>query len=390
MNIFRAKKNKTNSPNIKDKILRKKYGEAAGIVGIVTNFALVCMKLTIGILSSSVAIIADGLNNLSDAGSSFISLVSFKISSKPADKEHPFGHARMEYISSMIVSFLIMLVGAELLFDSGKNIIGIGDQGPLSFSDLTLILLGASIVIKLLLGVFYLSVAKAIDSSVVKASAVDSFSDCIATGAILASSVIIRYTGFILLDSIVGLAVSILIIIAGAKILIETKNKLLGQAPVDETVNAIMDIVSGYPEILGVHDMIVHNYGPNTFISSFHAEVDGKNDIFISHDIIDNCEKEISSKLGILCTIHLDPILTDDEDLMNYKKIVNDALVNIDLCYPIHDFRAVAGNTHTNLIFDMVLPFEVKISEKEIIEKISSEVKKNDETLFCVITIDRG
>jgi hypothetical protein len=151
-----------------------------------------------------------------------------------------------------------------------------------------------------------------------------------------------------------------------------------------------MAIVSGYPEILGVHDMIVHNYGPNTFISSFHAEVDGKNDIFISHDIIDNCEKEISSKLGILCTIHLDPILTDDEELMNYKKIVNDALLNIDLCYPIHDFRAVAGNTHTNLIFDIVLPFEVKISEKEIIEKISSEVKKNDETLFCVITIDRG
>ena len=204
------------------------------------------------------------------------------------------------------------------------------------------------------------------------------------------SSIIIKYTGFVLLDSIVGLAVSVLIIIAGARILIETKNKLLGEAPVEETVQAITEIIKEYPEILGVHDMLVHNYGPNHIISSFHAEVDGKGDFMCLHDMIDNCEKEISAKLGILCTIHLDPIITDDEEVIKYKDIVRKVLSEIGFDYPIHDFRVVVGNTHTNLIFDIVLPFEIKLSEKEIIEKISSEIKNIDETLFSVITIDRG
>ena len=390
MNVFSKKKANSEYKNIKDKNLRKKYGETAGIVGIVTNFVLVCIKLAIGILSSSVAIIADALNNLSDAGSSFVSLISFKISSKPADKEHPFGHARMEYISSMIVSFLIMLVGVELLSDSGKKILGIGEAVVLNITTLTIIILAVSILIKLALGIFYFSVARKIDSSVVRASGVDSISDCVSTGAILISSIIIKYTSFTLLDSIVGLAVAVMIIIAGAKILIETKNKLLGEGPVKETVEAIMDIVKEYPEILGVHDVLVHNYGPNTFISSFHAEVDGKGDFMHLHDMIDNCEKEITTKLGILCTIHLDPIVTDDAEVIKYKQIVHEALSEIKLDYPIHDFRVVAGKTHTNLIFDIVLPFEVKLSEAEIMETISAAIKKRDEKLFCVITIDRG
>ena len=369
---------------------RKKYGEFASIVGIISNFILVAIKLFIGVLASSVAIVADALNNLSDAGSSFISLVSFKISSKPADKEHPFGHARMEYISSMIVSFLIMLVGVELFSDSGRKILGMDSGNAITITNLTITLLFVSILIKLAMGIFYFNIARKIGSSVVKASGVDSLSDCASTVAILASSMIIKYTGFVLLDSIVGLAVSILIIIAGAKILIETKNKLLGEAPVEETVRAINEIIKGYPEILGVHDMLVHNYGPSTYISSFHAEVDGKGDFMHLHDMIDNCEKEISSKLGILCTIHLDPIITDDEEVIRYKEIVRAALSDLELDYPIHDFRVVVGNTHTNLIFDIVLPFEIKTSEKDIVEKISREIKKKDERLFLVITIDRG
>ena len=200
--------------DLKNPGLRKKYGEFASIVGIIANFILVCIKLFIGILASSVAIIADALNNLSDAGSSFVSLIGFKISSKPADKEHPFGHARMEYISSMIVSFFILLVGSELLFDSGKKVLGISGGTLLNISSLTIILLAVSIVIKLVMGIFYFSVAKTIDSSVIKASGVDSLSDCASTSAILVSSIIIKYTGFVLLDSIVGLAVSVLIIIA--------------------------------------------------------------------------------------------------------------------------------------------------------------------------------
>lgn len=390
MNIFPKKCSPKNNTDKNNPIFRKKYGEFASIIGIIANFILVCIKLFVGFFVSSVAIVADGFNNLSDAGTSFVSLVSFKISSKPADKQHPFGHARMEYISSMIVSFFIMLVGFELFTDSGKKVISLGEGVSLNITLAAMISLAVSIIIKLLLGIFYFSVSKTIDSSVVKASAVDSLSDCIATAAILVSTIIIKYTGFVLLDSIVGLAVSLLIILAGAKILIETKNKLLGEAPVDDTVNAILKIVDRYPEIIGVHDMMVHNYGPRTFISSFHAEVDGKGDFMHLHDMIDNCEKEISENLGILCTIHLDPIITDDESVIKYKEIVRETLSEINMEYPMHDFRVVMGETHTNLIFDIVLPFELKISEKDILEKISSEIRKKDSTIFPVITIDRG
>ena len=389
MNIF-TKLLGVGFEDTKNPKIRKKIGEISGVVGIVTNILLVCIKLAVGFMASSVAIIADALNNLSDAGTSTISLISFKISSKPADKEHPFGHARMEYISSMIVSFLIMLVGVELLTDSMSKLFSPKDAVILDITNITVIMLSVSIVIKLMLGIFYFSVAKAIDSPVVKGAGIDSISDSVATSAILASSITIKYTGFVMLDSIVGLAVAVMIFIAGAKILIETKNKLLGEGPVDETVKAINDIVAGYPEILGVHDMMVHNYGPKNFISSFHAEVDGKGDFMHLHDMIDNCEKEISKKLGILCTIHLDPIATDDEEVVRYKEIVRCALAEMNFDYPIHDFRVVIGNTHTNLIFDIVLPFELKISDAVVAEKISSKIKEKDETLFSVITIDRA
>ncbi|MBO5206894.1 MAG: cation transporter [Clostridia bacterium] len=370
--------------------VREKYGTLASVVGVVTNFILAGIKLLAGLLSASVAIIADALNNLSDAGSSVITYLSFKAAAKPADKDHPFGHARMEYIASMVVSFLILLVGFELLMDSGKTVLGLSEAQRTEITLVTIIILSASVLLKLWLAFFYLDVAKKIDSSVVKASAMDSLSDCISTLAVLVSSIVIYFTNWILLDAIVGLGVSLLILFAGGKILNETKNALLGEAPVEETVTKIYKTVEDYPDILGVHDLLVHNYGPHTFIASFHAEVDGKKDIYLLHDMIDNVEREIKERHGIQCTIHLDPIVTDDEIVTELQGFLRNILIENDIDYSVHDFRTVVGTTHTNLIFDIVLPFDAKIKPQELTSLIQEKVQKAREDVFCVITVDRG
>ena len=370
--------------------VREKYGTLASVVGVVTNFILAGIKLLAGLLSASVAIIADALNNLSDAGSSVITYLSFKAAAKPADKDHPFGHARMEYIASMVVSFLILLVGFELLMDSGKTVLGLSEAQRTEITLVTIIILSASVLLKLWLAFFYLDVAKKIASSVVKASAMDSLSDCISTLAVLVSSIVIYFTNWILLDAIVGLGVSLLILFAGGKILNETKNALLGEAPVEETVTKIYKTVEDYPDILGVHDLLVHNYGPHTFIASFHAEVDGKKDIYLLHDMIDNVEREIKERHGIQCTIHLDPIVTDDEIVTELQGFLRNILIENDIDYSVHDFRTVVGTTHTNLIFDIVLPFDAKIKPQELTSLIQEKVQKAREDVFCVITVDRG
>ncbi len=375
--------------NHKDPAVRKSYGTMSGAVGIVTNLILASIKLIAGILSSSVAIIADALNNLSDAGSSLITLISFKLSSKPADKEHPFGHARLEYISSMIVSFLILLVGFELFMSSAEIILGITEGAQTEVTDITFIILIISIVLKLWLGLFYRKVGKKIDSQIIIATSADSLTDSVSTGAVLISSIIIKFTGFVLLDAIVGIGVSIVIIVAGAKILNDTKNALLGEAPVQEIVDDIEHIVDNYPEIIGMHDLLVHNYGPGRFIASFHAEVDGKEDIYMLHDVIDNAEREIKEKMNIACTIHLDPIVTDDEDVNRLKEILFSTMRENGLNYKVHDFRTVIGNTHTNLIFDVVLPFDEEIKENELADKISSLISEKHPDYYCVITVDR-
>ena len=367
---------------------RKKYGTFASIVGIVLNILLSALKLFVGLFTGSVAIIADALNNLSDAGASFISMVSFKLASKPADRDHPFGHARLEYVASMIVSFLILLVGFELLIDSSKSIIFNEVNNP-NFEIFTLILIGASIIGKLWLALFYRKIAKKIDSGVIKAAGVDSLTDCISTTAVLISSIIVKLTNFALLDAIVGIAVAFLIIVAGAKILNETKNSILGEAPIKETVDEIHSIVSGEPLVLGVHDLLVHNYGPGRTIASFHAEVDGTNDIFMLHDVIDNLEKKIAQQMKIQCTIHLDPITTDNEKINELKSIAKEAIKKIDERIGIHDFRAVIGETHTNMIFDIEVPFEIKEQPSHLTKKIEDEVQKIKSDIFCVITVDR-
>lgn len=368
--------------------VREKYGVFSSVVGVAVNLILALIKLIAGILSFSIAIIADALNNLSDAGSSIISFVSFKIAAKPADKEHPFGHARIEYVSSMIVSFLILLVGFELMKNSATGLFST-DKQQLEMSSVTYVILGASILLKLWLGFFYRKIAKTIDSSVVGAAATDSFSDCASTSAVLISSIVIGVTGWWFIDSIVGLAVSVMIIIAGVKILNETKNSLLGEPPVDDVVNGIKATVAKYPEVIGIHDMLVHNYGPNTYFVSLHAEVDGSQDIYMLHDAIDNIEREINEDLRILCTIHMDPIVTNDETVNELRHFTESTVKEICPEYSIHDFRTVVGQTHTNLIFDLVLPFDIKEPVESIVERIKREIHNKREWCYCVITVDR-
>jgi len=381
-------KNHTDTKNSK---VRKSYGTLSSLVGILVNILLAFIKLLLGSITFSVAIIADALNNLSDAGSSIVTLVSFRLSAKPADRDHPFGHARLEYIASMIVSFLILLVGFESLFNSFSVLLGISSVEPASFSTVSIIILASSITLKLWLALFYRKIGKKISSNVIKASSVDSLSDCISTAAVLISAIIIKITDFQMADAIVGLVVSITIIIAGIKILNETKNSLLGEAPIDEQITEINKIISAYPDILGVHDLMIHNYGPNNFITSFHAEVDGSKDIFLLHDMIDNVEKRIQSELNMLCTIHMDPIVTDDDTITELKQFVCNVISEeISENISIHDFRVVVGNTHTNMIFDIVLSFESKYSPQEITKKISDSVLKYRENCYCVITVDRG
>ena len=369
--------------------VREKYGVFSSIVGIITNLILAALKLIAGILSFSIAIVADALNNLSDAGSSMISFVSFKIAAKPADKEHPFGHARIEYVSSMIVSFLILLVGFELLTSSVSGLFS-KDGAKLEVTALTYIILAVSIVLKLWLGLFYRKVSKKISSSVVAAASADSFSDCASTTAVLASSIIIGLTDLWFIDSIVGLAVSVMIMIAGIKILNETKNSLLGEAPIQEVVDSIKRTVEKYPEVVGIHDMLVHNYGPKTYIVSFHAEVDGSQDIYLLHDAIDNIERELNEDLRILCTIHMDPIVTTDETVNELRAFTAETAKEICPEATIHDFRTVIGQTHTNLIFDLVLPFDIKEDPNKIVESLKSLIFEKRENCFCVITVDRA
>lgn len=379
-----------NYKNTSDPTVRKSYGTLSSVVGIIINLILAAIKILAGILSGSVAIIADAFNNLSDSGTSVITLISFKLSSKPADKEHPYGHARIEYIASMVVSFIILLVGAELLLDSGKTLLGVGEVKNAVITTTTIVILSVSIVLKLWLGLFYRSIGKKIDSTVVSAAATDSFSDSISTIAVLGSSILIKYTEWYFVDAIVGIAVSIPIIIAGLKILNETKDILLGEGPVDETVKAIENIVKDYPDIIGMHDLMVHNYGPNKFVASFHAEVDGKQDIYYLHDMIDNVERRINEELIISCTIHMDPIVTDDENVNELKSFLLETMAESGLDLSIHDFRTVIGQTHTNMIFDIVLPFDHQLTENELKEKICDAVKAKRENCFCVITVDRG
>ena len=371
--------------NVNNKRVRGAYGTLSSIVGIVVNFLLSLAKFLVGMLFGSIAISADAINNLSDAGSSLLSLISFKISSKPADREHPFGHARIEYVASMIVSFLIIHIGISLLADSVKKII---EPQMTKFSILSVIVLAVSILTKLWLYLFNNKMGKAINSQVLRATALDSLSDTVSTSAVLISVLCLHFFNLDI-DAYVGILVSGFILFSGGKILNDTKNSILGEAPSHETVEAIKALVLEYPEAIGIHDMLIHSYGANNTIASFHVEVDGSKDIFKSHDTIDNIERRIREELGIECTIHMDPLITDDERINALHDMTASLVSEIDDRMRIHDFRVVEGDTHTNLIFDICVPFEIKLTNKELIELVSHRINDSDSTLFVVIQIDR-
>lgn len=375
-----------NSKDLKDPKVRRAYGTLSGTVGIVLNLLLSAIKLLAGTLSGSIAITADALNNLSDAGSQVITLLSFKIAAKPADRDHPFGHARMEYIASMIVSFLILTVGVELLRESVGEILH--PSAETVFGNLTLIILGISILAKLWLFLFNRTIGKRIGSSVMIATATDSISDAGATAAVLASALVSRFFE-IRTDAYMGILVSLLIFVAGIRILNDTKNSLLGSAPDPEIIEGIERICGEYPELLGIHDMVVHNYGPNNTVASFHAEVDGSANVFETHDVIDTVERRLWNDLKVRATVHMDPIVTDDERVNALREATALAVRRIDERLTIHDFRFVEGPTHTNLIFDVCAPFELSMKDEEMKHRITDEIQKMDSNYFAVITIDR-
>lgn len=356
------------------------------IVGIVLNLLLAAGKFTAGLLFGAISIQADAVNNLSDAGSQIISLVSFRIAARPADRAHPFGHARIEYVASMIVSFIILVVGWELLSESFSKVLN-----PVStlFSWVSVAVLAVSVLAKLWLFLFNRKVGKKINSSVMRATATDSLSDAGATLAVLIATLIYKFTGLDI-DAYMGILVALLILWGGVKILNETKNSILGEGPSEETVSEIQSVVNQYEGVLGIHDLVVHNYGPGRIMASLHVEVDGKVDIFKSHDMIDQIERRLRTQCGIEATIHMDPIVTDDPQVDHLHALALESVRQIDERLKIHDFRIVPGHTHTNLIFDVQAPFELSMSDEELRRALSEKIQAAEPQCFAVVTVDRS
>ena len=374
--------------NVKSPAVRRAYGTLASVVGIIVNLILAAGKITVGFLFGAISLAGDGINNLSDAGSQIISLISFKMAAKPADRDHPFGHARIEYVASMIVSFFIMLVGWNLFRESLDKILNADMVTDDSNVWLMVGVLAVSILLKLWLVLFNRRIAGKIDSSVMRATAADSLSDAGASTAVLIAILIFKFTG-VDIDGFMGLAVAVVIFIAGIKILNDTKNSILGEAPSDDVVEGIKAIVAEFPDALGIHDMIVHSYGPGRFVANLHIEVDGSKDIFESHDMIDLIEKRLNSELGILSNIHMDPIVVDDAENDEMRAFTLAAVKAVDERLDIHDFRFVRGKTHTNLLFDITVPFEMKGNNDEIADAVQSKIAETRPDHYIVVNIDR-
>lgn len=370
--------------NTESNQVRQSYGKFSGIVGICTNLLLFIIKIIAGTLSNSIAITADAVNNLSDFASSIITLFGFKVSSKPADRQHPYGHARFEYISGLIVSIMIFIVGFQFAQNSINKIIN-----PQS-TDFTLLSAGvlvASILLKLWQGSFYQKVGKRIHSDTLMATAADSRSDVISTSIVLAGALITRFTGYNL-DGYLGTAVAVLIMVTGFQLIRKTSGPLLGEAPSTELVDDIYRTIQKNQGVIGVHDLTVHNYGPGRCFASIHCEVPAERDILVSHDIIDNIEKEFLTKKGIHLVIHMDPIITNDERANALKIEVHKMVQNISPEITMHDFRVVWGPTHSNLVFDVCVPFEFKMSDGQIVEAVSEGIQKMNPQYYSVITVD--
>lgn len=365
--------------------VRQAYGVLSGAVGIGLNILLFLGKWIAGTLSGSIAITADAFNNLSDAGSSIITLIGFRLSGQAPDPEHPFGHGRMEYISGLLVSVAILVMGFELIWSSfGK----LRDPEPIESSALVLGILLASILVKVYMFYYNRSLSKKLDSAAMKATSVDSLSDTVATTLVLIATVISKYTGLIL-DGWFGILVGIFIVYTGGSTLKETIDLLIGQPPKKEFIDEIREIVLGHSLVYGVHDLIVHDYGPGRRMISLHAEVAVDGDIQDIHEQIDHIEHELQEKLNCSATIHMDPIVTDDEEVLEMKAKVEAMVQSLDEAFSMHDFRMVKGPTRTNLIFDVEVPRKTSLTDNEIMNRLKEQVHGlPGSKYFAVIQID--
>lgn len=372
--------------NVKEPKVRDRYGKVAGVVGILSNALLCAMKILVGLISGSIAIVADAVNNLADASSSLITLIGFKLAGMPEDKEHPYGHARIEYLAGLLVSVIIIVVGLELGKSSAEKIFA---PTPTEFSPTVVIVLLLAIGIKIWQACFNISAGRRIDSMTLIATGADSRNDVIATSAVLLS-LIIGELFKIQIDGYMGVLVALFIVWSGIGLVKETVSPLLGEAPNPEMVAAIEKIANSYDGVLGLHDLAVHNYGPGKVFASLHVEVDAAVDVMVSHDMIDNIEHQIARQLNIHCTVHMDPINLDDPNREPLKQILMETIASLEGVCNFHDLRIVPGPTHTNVVFDVAVSPECKLSNEELSKKLSDAVTDYNPDFHAVIEFDRA
>ena len=383
---FLARKFIRDYDTVTDPAVRRAYGVLCGCVGIGLNLLLFAGKFLAGLLSGSIAVTADAFNNLSDAGSSVVTLLGFKLAAQAPDKHHPFGHGRLEYVSGLVVSMAILLMGVELAKGSVEKIL---HPEPVTFSPLVAGILLCSICVKLYMSFYNRSVGRRIDSAAMSATAADSLSDTLATTAVLLSTLAGHFWN-LQIDGWCGVVVAGFILWAGVNAAKDTIDPLLGQPPTPEFVREVQKLVLAHPEIIGIHDLIVHDYGPGRRIISLHAEVPANGNILVLHDVVDSAERELNAAMGCLATIHMDPVEQDDGVTAETRQRVASLVGIIDPGISIHDFRMVPGHTHTNVIFDAVLPFDCPLSEREAERRIQTAVRALDGNYFAVVTVERG
>ena len=372
--------------NVTSPAVRRAYGTLCGVVGIALNILLFAGKFFAGQLSGSIAVTADAFNNLSDAGSSAVTLLGFRLAGRKPDTEHPFGHGRVEYISGLAVAGLILLMGVELAKSSVAKIL---HPEEVTFSLLALGILAASVGVKLYMWGYNRSVGRRIRSAAMEATSMDSLSDAASTAAVLLAMLVGKWTG-LAVDGYVGLLVALFILFSAYKAARETLSPLLGQAPDPELVQEIRDIVAAHSAVQGIHDLVVHDYGPGRCMISLHAEVPAHGDIAELHDVIDNIERELAEKLHCQAVIHMDPIVTDDAAVAALRRRVAEAVKQVDPRMTIHDFRMVRGATHSNLIFDAVLPFSAEKTPEQAAQEIRQLVREMDGSYFAAVTVERS
>lgn len=379
-----------NNKDVTNANVRENVSKMSGLVCIVLNVLLAAAKIVVGAVFSVLSVLADGLNNLTDCGSNIVSLVSIKLANKPADSDHPFGHRRMEYIASMVVAFIVLFLALELASESVAKIIALirGEAEELNFGLWTILALCLSVLVKFWMFIFNSKLAKRYSSQLLKATATDSISDVLGTSAVLVALVISYFTGFNL-DGIMGVAVSVIIAIAGFKILKSTANELLGEAPNAEMIQSIVQRIKSFDGVKGIHDLNVHNYGPNKYYASVHVEVDSAVDVMESHDLMDRIERDFAENTDITLVTHLDPIVVGDPVLDSYKEEIISIVKAMDDHFDIHDFRMVKGPTHVNLIFDVAVHFNTNLSAKQIADHIQQEVNKLHQNVYVVPTVEK-